>query len=81
MLSTSVADAFAFIGKPYTKETERFARTFDKFFDLFNVRSLTEGIRKCKPNLCPWYRNDPADITNSSVVNKINLNYIPIVKL
>ena len=57
MLSTSVADAFAFIGKPYTKETERFARTFDKFFDLFNVRSLTEGIRKCKPNLCP-YRND-----------------------
>ena len=26
-------------------------------------------------------KNDPADITNSSVVNKINLNYIPIVKL
>ena len=46
VLSTSVADAFAFIGKPHTKETERFARTFDKFFDLFNVRSLTEGIRK-----------------------------------
>ena len=52
-----MAEAFAYEKKPYTKETERFVRTFDKFFDLMNVRSLKEGIHKRKPNLCP-YRND-----------------------
>lgn len=57
VLSTSVAEAFAYENKPYTRETERFVRIFDKFFDLMNVRSLKEGIYKRKPNLKP-YRND-----------------------
>ena len=52
-----MAEAFAYEKKLYTKETERFVRTFDKFFDLMNVRSLDEGIHKRKPNLRP-YRND-----------------------
>ena len=52
-----MAEAFAYENKPYTRETERFVRTFDKFFDLMNLRSLKEGVYKCKPNLKP-YRND-----------------------
>ena len=35
-------------------ETERFVRNFDKFFDLMNVRSLDEGVRKRKPILKPY---------------------------
>ena len=57
VLSTTVANAFAYEDKPHTKETERFIRIFDKFFDLMNVRSMKEGIYKRKPNLSP-YRND-----------------------
>ena len=41
-------------------ETENFCRIFDKFFDLFNTRSVTEGQRKIKPNLNPYYdKEDP----------------------
>ena len=54
VLSKSVADALKFDGKPGTEETECFVRTFDKFFDVFNVRSLNEYIFKRKPNLCPY---------------------------
>ena len=57
VVSTTVAEALAYEKKPYTAETERFVRVFDKFFDLMNVRSLREGIHKRKPNLHP-YRND-----------------------
>ena len=57
MLSTSVAEAFGFEKNSDTSETERFVRTFDKFFDLMNVRSLKEGEHKRKPNLNP-YRKD-----------------------
>lgn len=49
-----MAEAFNYEGKPETKETERFVRHFDKFFDLMNVRSLKEGIYKRKPNLRPY---------------------------
>ena len=41
-------------------ESEHFCRMFDKFFDLFNTRSVTEAQRKKKPNLSPYYnRDDP----------------------
>ncbi len=54
VLSNSVAEALALEGKPYLKETERFVRKFNKFFDLFNVRSLTEHIKQRKPDLKPY---------------------------
>ena len=49
-----MATAFEYDGNPETTETERFVRNFDKFFDLMNVRSLEEGIKKRKPNLLPY---------------------------
>jgi len=52
-----VAEALAYENNPDTKETERFVRTFDKFFDLMNVRSLKEGVHKRKPNLLPYLNN------------------------
>jgi len=54
VLSNSVAEALAMEDKPYLKETERFVRKFNKFFDLFNVRSLTEYIKQRKPDLEPY---------------------------
>jgi len=41
-----------------TRETERFCRVFDQFFDIFNTRSLKEADRKAKPNLKPIELND-----------------------
>lgn len=49
-----MATAFKYEGNPETSETERFVHYFDKFFDLMNVRSLDEGIKKRKPNLVPY---------------------------
>ena len=54
VLSTSVADALSFYGYTDTSETEKFIRTFDKFFDCLNVRSTDEYIRRRKPNLRPY---------------------------
>ena len=58
VLSETVANALKYYGNPETKETERFIRNFDKFFDLLNVRSLEEHKRKNKPNLKPYERAD-----------------------
>ena len=54
MLSESVANALAFYGNPATKETERFVRNFDKFFDCLNVRCREEYRRRRKANLAPY---------------------------
>lgn len=57
VLSKTVADGLKYDNKPETRETERFVRTFDKFFDLLNVRSLKEGTLKRKPDLLPYRKN------------------------
>ena len=54
VLSESVANVLAFYGDPATKETERFVRTFDKFFDCLNVRCCGEYCKRRKPNLAPY---------------------------
>lgn len=36
------------------KETERFVRIFDRFFDMLNTRSMNESIFKRKPDLAPY---------------------------
>lgn len=46
--------------KQDTEGTEEFCQIFDKFFDLFNTRSVNETIRKRKPDLMPYYHaSDP----------------------
>ncbi|KAL5457434.1 hypothetical protein EMCRGX_G034693 [Ephydatia muelleri] len=57
VLSTTVAEAFAYENSPHTKETERFVRIFDKFFDLMNTRNTKEFVLKRKPNLAPYINN------------------------
>ena len=54
-----MANALNFYGDPKTTETEKFCRTFDKWFDCLNVRNKSEYIRKKKPNLKPY--TDPED--------------------
>ena len=54
VLSNSVAEALALDGDPSTTETQRFVRMFNRFFDLLNVRSLSESIRHRKPDVWPY---------------------------
>ena len=57
VLSTTVANAFAMEEDEALRETERFIRAFDKFFDLMNVRNATECIYNRKPNLRPYRKS------------------------
>ena len=54
ILSTTVANAMSYLNQEDTMETEKFIRYMDKFFDCLNVRSLSEGTNKLKPNLFPY---------------------------
>ena len=54
VLSKTVADALEYVGDPRTKQTERFVRMFDRFFDMLNTRSLEECVHKRKPDLAPY---------------------------
>lgn len=54
VLSKSVADAMEYKGDSDIKETVRFVRIFDRFFDMLNTRSLQESIHKRKPDLAPY---------------------------
>ena len=47
-------DALQLTENPEVKETERFVRMMNQFFDLFNVRSTTEGTKKRNPDLLPY---------------------------
>ena len=77
VLSTTVAEAFAYEKKPFTMETEHFVRTFDKFFDLMNMRSLREGVYKGKPNLLPYWDNSQSrDRLPASITSILHLNLL-----
>ena len=54
MLSKTVADGLGYNGQSDTKETERFVRFFDRFFDMLNTRSVNESVYKRKPDLAPY---------------------------
>lgn len=58
VLSDTVAKALDFYGDSKTRETQRFVRNFDIFFDCLNVRHPTEYIRRRKPNLEPYTSKD-----------------------
>ena len=54
MLSESVAKALTLSGREDVSETARFVNYFDKFFDVLNVRSTTEGKHKRKDFRLPY---------------------------
>ena len=63
VLSKSVADRFKTMRElkvttTETSETEKFCRIFNKFFDIFNTRSLDEGRIKKNPDLNPFKEED-----------------------
>lgn len=66
VLSESVAHTLEFYGDPDTTETQRFVRTFDKFFDCLNVRSPSEYIKK---NLKPYTSADDRRLCVSRCYN------------
>ena len=42
-----------------TMETRTFVKMFDRFFDCFNARCVSECVQKRKPDLRPY--RDPCD--------------------
>ena len=74
MLSTSVANALSFMKSDDTSETEQFIRMMDKFFACLNVRAISEGVRKLKPNLTP-YRSSDDERLKVSMHKSFNNNY------
>ena len=53
-MSESVACALEMLNREGTRETRRFIRMIDKFFDCLNVRGSKVGERKNKENLVPY---------------------------
>lgn len=70
-----MADAFSMEEDETLKETERFIRTFDKFFDLMNVRSIKECVYKRKPNLRPYRKSTDPRLAVSSNMHTCILIY------
>lgn len=60
-----MADAFSLEGNEKLHETERFVRTFDRFFDCMNVRSFKECIYKRKPDLRPYRKSNDSRLSVS----------------
>ena len=58
ILSKSVAEAISLANDTTLKETERFVRKFNKFFDIMNIRCTTEYIRTKNADKKPFYHAD-----------------------
>ena len=54
-----MAHALEYLGDDDMVETIIFIKMFDRFFDCLNVRCLSEGVQKRKPDLQPY--TDPCD--------------------
>ena len=54
MLSNSVACCFDLMDNEEHRETAKFCRMFDKFFDCLNTRRAGESKEKRKPDLDPY---------------------------
>lgn len=53
-----MANALDFYGIEETKETEKFVRMFDKFFDCLNVRCISASVQHRKSDLRPYRSPD-----------------------
>ncbi len=58
VLSSSVANALQSFYGQKLQGTVEFIKTFDKFFDCMNTRSLTEANRNRKPDMAPYTSPD-----------------------
>lgn len=74
VLSNTVADALAHYGEPDTRETERFVRFMDRFFDMLNTRSVEEGSNKRKPDLDPYRTPDDSRLKVIRAVSKFAID-------
>ena len=63
VISDSVANALEMLYGDEMSETVFFIRTFNKFFDCLNVRSVWEGRNKRNPNLEPYSSTDDPRLT------------------
>ena len=63
VLSNSVCKALELEGRDDTKETAKFCRVFNKFFDCLNVRCQEECVKRRKPDVRP-FRN----VTNPRIL-------------
>ncbi len=72
VLSKTVADAFSYEANSNLRETERFVRLFDRFFDCMNVRNFTEAIYQRKPDLRPYRRSDDPRLSVCSVILQLS---------
>lgn len=50
-----MAEAIALENDDNLRETERFVRLFNKFFDIMNIRCITEYVRTRNPDKKPFY--------------------------
>ena len=64
MLSESVAKALRQEGEEF-EETAQFIEMFDKFFDILNVSSISEGQKKLKKNCYPFRTSSDDRLTVS----------------
>ena len=64
-----MADAFSLEGNDGLRETERFVRFFDKFFDCMNVRNFNEAVYKRKPDLRPYRSADDPRLSVSIAIS------------
>ena len=60
ILSSLVANTFAYFKDESTSETELFVRMCDRFFNLLNVQCFSEVKKGRKPELIP-INNHPAN--------------------
>ena len=74
VLSKSVANTFDYYGEHDIIETQKFVKTFDRFFDMLNTRSLEEGIYKKKPDLLPYRTTDDQRFEVCALIYQYTLN-------
>lgn len=81
VLSTTVANAFEMEDNQQIKETIRFIRMMDTYFDIMNVRSLNESVFTRKPNLRPFRSSsdDRFKVINTLYHAKLRLSCIFVV--
>ena len=65
-LSEKVSKALTLVGGAEAKETARFTRLFDKFFDALNVSNFSNGKRNRKPFQDPYRSGNDIRLTVSS---------------
>ena len=67
------------VTKTDTSATEKFCRIFNKFFDIFNTRSINEGKFKKNHDLDPFSKEDDPRLKVHSIVKDFKEYQLSIV--